>query len=104
MTLTVPLAAVNQVDAKRLDWLVLGLRAERMAALLKSLPKAVRRNFVPVPNYVHALLEVIEPGARSLTEAMTERLEKMTGVRIPEDAWNPAAVPVHCLLYTSRCV
>ncbi|HRC68387.1 MAG TPA: ATP-dependent RNA helicase HrpA [Candidatus Competibacter denitrificans] len=95
VTLTVPLAAVNQVDAKRLDWLVLGLRAERMAALLKSLPKAVRRNFVPVPNYVQALLEVIEPGARSLTEAMTERLEKMTGVRIPEDAWNPAAVPVH---------
>ncbi|MFZ1324448.1 MAG: ATP-dependent RNA helicase HrpA, partial [Candidatus Contendobacter sp.] len=95
VTLTVPLAAVNQVDPKRLDWLVPGLRAERMAALLKSLPKAVRRNFVPVPNYVQALLEVIEPDGRSLTEAMTERLQRMTGARIPEDAWNFDAVPPH---------
>ena len=95
VTLTVPLAAVNQVDPKRLDWLVPGLRAERMAALLKSLPKALRRNFVPVPNYVQALLEVIEPDGRSLTEAMTERLQRMTGVRIPEDAWNFDAVPPH---------
>jgi ATP-dependent helicase HrpA len=45
VTLTVPLAAVNQVDPKRLDWLVPGLRAERMAALLKSLPKALAAEF-----------------------------------------------------------
>ncbi|KAB2927904.1 MAG: ATP-dependent RNA helicase HrpA [Candidatus Contendobacter sp.] len=93
VTLTVPLAAVNQVDPKRLDWLVPGLRAERMAALLKSLPKALRRNFVPVPNYVRALLEVIEPDGRSLVEAMTEHLQRVTGVRTPEEAWNPDAVP-----------
>ena len=98
VTLTVPLAAVNQVQAQRLDWLVPGLRAERMAALLKSLPKAVRRNFVPVPNYVQALLDVIEPGDQSLTEAMAERLEKMTGVSIPSEAWNPKAVPTHLQL------
>jgi len=95
VTLTIPLAAVNQVDPKRLDWLVPGLRAERMAALLKSLPKALRRNFVPVPNYVQALLEVIEPGEQSLTRAMAERLHRMTGVQIPEDAWNPEAAPPH---------
>jgi ATP-dependent helicase HrpA len=95
VTLTVPLAAVNQVDSKRLDWLVPGLRAERMAALLKALPKVVRRNFVPVPNYVHALLEVIEPSTQSLSEAMTERLATMTGVRIADEAWNPDAVPLH---------
>ncbi len=95
VTLTVPLAAVNQVDPNRVDWLVLGLRAERMAALLKSLPKALRRNFVPVPNYVQALLEVIEPGGRSLVGAMTEHLQRMTGVRISEEAWNFDAVPPH---------
>ena len=95
VTLTVPLAAVNQVDLKRLDWLVPGLRAERMAALLKSLPKALRRNFVPVPNYVQALLEVIESDGKSLTEAMAERLHRITGVRIPEEAWNSDAVPMH---------
>lgn len=95
VTLTVPLAAVNQVDPKRLDWLVPGLRAERMAALLKSLPKAVRRNFVPVPNYVQALLEAMPVGEGSLTEAMTWQLQRMTGVQIPEEAWNPDAIPPH---------
>ncbi|MCP5159506.1 MAG: ATP-dependent RNA helicase HrpA [Gammaproteobacteria bacterium] len=95
VTLTVPLAAVNQVDSKRLDWLVPGLRAERMAMLLKALPRALRRNFVPVPNYVQALLEAIEPGERSLTGAMAEQLQRMTGVWIPEDAWNPDALPLH---------
>ena len=95
MTLTVPLAAVNQVDPKRLDWLAPGWQAERMAALLKSLPKALRRHFVPVPNYVQALLEVIEPGEQSLTEAMAGALQRMTGVAIPEEAWNPQAVPLH---------
>ena len=95
VTLTVPLAAVNQVDPKRLDWLVPGLRAERMAALLKSLPKAVRRNFVPVPNYVQALLEAMPLGEGSLTEAMTWQLQRMTGVQIPEEAWNPDAIPPH---------
>jgi ATP-dependent helicase HrpA len=96
VTLTVPLAAVNQVDPKRLDWLVPGLRAERMAALLKSLPKALRRNFVPVPNYVQALLEVIET-ERPVPDRGDGRtcLQRMTGVRIPEDAWNPEAVPIH---------
>ncbi|MBL8259841.1 MAG: ATP-dependent RNA helicase HrpA [Candidatus Competibacteraceae bacterium] len=98
VTLTVPLAAVNQVDPKRLDWLVPGLRAERMAALLKALPKALRRHFVPVPNVVQALLEVIEPGERALTEAMAERLERMTGVAIPAEAWNPDAVAPHLRL------
>ncbi len=95
VTLIVPLAAVNQVDPKRLDWLVPGLQAERMAALLKSLPKAVRRNFVPVPNYVQALLEAMPVGEGSLTEAMTWQLQRMTGVQIPEEAWNPDAIPPH---------
>ncbi|MBK8752141.1 MAG: ATP-dependent RNA helicase HrpA [Candidatus Competibacteraceae bacterium] len=95
VTLTVPLAAVNQVDSKQLDWLVPGLRAERMAALLKSLPKALRRHFVPVPNYVQALLAVMEPNRYALSEVMTEHLQRMTGVRIPEDAWNPDTVPAH---------
>ncbi|MBE2294447.1 MAG: DUF3418 domain-containing protein, partial [Phycisphaerales bacterium] len=95
VTLIVPLAAVNQVEPKRLDWLVPGLRAERMAALLKSLPKALRRHFVPVPNYTRALLEALEPDTRSLVEAMTEQLQRMTGVQVPEEAWNPEAVPHH---------
>ncbi|PIE82871.1 MAG: ATP-dependent RNA helicase HrpA [Candidatus Contendobacter odensis] len=95
VTLTVPLAAVNQIDPKQLDWLVPGLLAERMAALLKSLPKALRRHFVPVPNYVQALLESVVADGCSLTGAMAGRLYQMTGVQIPDNAWNYAAVAEH---------
>lgn len=95
MTLTVPLAALNQVDPKRLDWLTPGWQAERMVALLKSLPKPLRRHFVPVPHYAQALLETLSAGQQSLTVAMSEALQRMTGIAIPEAAWNPQAVPLH---------
>ena len=95
ITLTVPLAALNQIDPRRLEWLVPGLLHERMAALLKSLPKALRKHFVPVPNYVDILLETLTAGNTSLTEAMTEQLAKVTGAKIAEDAWNFDVIPEH---------
>ncbi|MDQ2696427.1 MAG: ATP-dependent RNA helicase HrpA, partial [Pseudomonadota bacterium] len=95
VTVTVPLAALNQLDPQRLEWLVPGLLAERMAALLRSLPKALRRHFVPVPDYVAVLMQTLTFGDGSLTAAMAERLHKVTGVAIPPDAWKPEAVPAH---------
>ncbi len=95
VTLTVPLAALNQIDPRRLEWLVPGLIEARMAALLKSLPKSLRRHFVPVPDYARALHQALLPGDRSLAEAMAEQLHKIAGVNIPEDAWRPEAVPDH---------
>ncbi len=95
ITVMVPLAALNQVDPRRLEWLVPGLLPERMTALLKSLPKSLRRSFVPVPDYVQALVEALPPQDKALTAAMAERLQAMTGVKVPEEAWNPAAIPEH---------
>lgn len=98
VTVTLPLAALNQVDPRRLEWVVPGLLPERMAALLKSLPKAWRKQFVPVPNYVHALVEALRPSALSLTEAMAQRLAAMTGVTVPPSAWQPHTLPAHLTL------
>ncbi|MCP5459192.1 MAG: ATP-dependent RNA helicase HrpA, partial [Gammaproteobacteria bacterium] len=95
VTLTVPLAVLNQLDARRLEWLVPGLLGQRIAALLKSLPKALRRHFVPVPNYVRVLLEVLVPDGRRLTEAIATYLHKITGVAIPPDAWQAEAIQDH---------
>ncbi len=98
VTATLPLAALNQVNPRRLEWVVPGLLPERMAALLKSLPKAWRKQFVPVPNYVQALVEALRPNALSLTEAMTQRLAAMTGVTVPPSAWQPDTLPAHLTL------
>jgi ATP-dependent helicase HrpA len=95
VTLTVPLAALNQIDPRRLEWLVPGLLGQRLAALLKSLPKSLRRHVVPVPDYVSVLLETLQAGPVSLSEAMATQLHKITGVEIPPSAWRPELVPDH---------
>ncbi len=98
VTMTVPLAALNQIDPRRLEWLVPGLLPERMVALLKSLPKTLRKHFVPVPDYVRALSEALRPGPVALTEAMTRKLTAMTGIEIPPSAWRPDTLPAHLSL------
>ncbi|MDX1657103.1 MAG: DUF3418 domain-containing protein, partial [Candidatus Competibacteraceae bacterium] len=95
VTVTVPLAALNQLDPRRLEWLVPGLLEARMAALLKGLPKSWRRHFVPVPDFARALRQSLVPGDIHLHLAMAAQLERMTGVAVPEEAWRLEAVPEH---------
>lgn len=54
VTVHIPLAILNQVQNVGFDWQVPGLRHELIVALIKSLPKPIRRNFVPAPNYASA--------------------------------------------------
>ena len=62
-----------------------------MIALIRSLPKAIRRNFVPVPDYARAALGRDHPAARSRCwTRSTRQLRRMTGVTVPRDAWEPA--------------
>ncbi|MBI5937018.1 MAG: ATP-dependent RNA helicase HrpA [Betaproteobacteria bacterium] len=101
VTLLVPLAALNQVPAARCDWLVPGLLEEKIAALIKSLPQQLRRNFVPVPDYARAATEALHTSpltphaSLSLTEALAAFLQKSTGTSIPRDAWREDALPAH---------
>lgn len=95
VSLQIPQAVLNQVSEARTDWLVPGLLRERIIALLKSLPKALRKSFVPVPDYADACLEVMAPSDKPLTRQLSEQLHRMTGVYIPEDAWQEAEVESH---------
>ncbi|TCS70009.1 ATP-dependent helicase HrpA [Sulfuritortus calidifontis] len=95
VTLLVPLAALNQVPAERCTWLVPGLLEEKIAALIKSLPQLLRRNFVPVPEFARAAAEALEPTAAPLSEALARFLHQRTGVAVPRDAWREDALPGH---------
>jgi ATP-dependent helicase HrpA len=64
-------------------------------ALIRSLPKAVRRNFVPVPDYARAVLDRITPGQEPLLDAISRELRRMTGVTVPHDAWDLDRLPAH---------
>lgn len=95
VTLQVPLMALKQLPGTRLEWLVPGLVREKCIALIKGLPKALRRNFVPVPDFVDAALANMTPSELPLTEALADQLRRMTGVRIDPRDWAPDELPRH---------
>lgn len=91
----IPLALLNQIDYSRFDWQIPAFREALISALIKSLPKPIRRNFVPVPNYVQAFMQAVPQAEGELLPILTKQLLRMTGCKIPEDAWNLDAVPDH---------
>ncbi|MEU9829061.1 ATP-dependent RNA helicase HrpA [Micromonospora chersina] len=95
VTVDIPLPLLNQVPAESFDWQVPGLREELVIALIRSLPKAIRRNFVPVPDYARAALAQMPAGEEPLLAALTRQLRRMTGVTVPADAWDVGKLPPH---------
>jgi len=93
VTLRVPVTVLNQISEERCQWLVPGLLKERIVALLRSLPKNLRRSFVPVPDFADACMQALTPSDKPLTRALAEQLNSMTGVYIPEDAWQEVLLP-----------
>ncbi|MCH7232400.1 ATP-dependent RNA helicase HrpA [Glycomyces sp. L485] len=99
VTVEVPLAALQQLDQDAFTWQVPGLRAEFAESLLKSLPKSLRRNFVPAPDFAKAAVARMEPSdGRPMTAALAEMLRAMTGVNVPEDAFDLTKIPGHLLV------
>ncbi len=95
LTLVVPAPLINQVSPDRCDWLVPGLLPELIAALLRGLPKGWRKLLVPIPDTAERLAARLKPTDRPLIQALGEEVKALTGHQIPEDAWDPAAVPAH---------
>jgi len=87
VTLTVPAAMLSQLPVERLEWLVPGLLREKCIALMKSLPKSVRRQVVPIPDWVDAALATLTPDDVSLTAALGDFLRVKTGLRLDPDDW-----------------
>ncbi len=98
VTLTVPLLALNLLTPQRFEWLVPGLLHEKLCQLIKSLPKSLRRNFVPVPNFATACLQALAPSDKSLLEALQQQLFKMSGVRLTSMDWGLSKLTPHMLM------
>ncbi|WP_018691879.1 ATP-dependent RNA helicase HrpA [Algicola sagamiensis] len=97
VSVKIPLGLLNQVKEDGFDWGIPAQRQELIIALIKSLPKPIRRNFVPAPNYADAVLQKLseQPYQGKLLEQVANHLRRMTGVSIPEDAWDWSQVPEH---------
>ena len=95
VTVDIPLAQLNQVQAEEFGWQVPGLREELVTELIRSLPKQLRTAFVPAPNTARAVLARLGEPHGDLLDALSGELGRMGGVRIPRDAWDLSRLPAH---------
>ena len=95
LCIRVPLAALNQLQDDDFDWLVPGMLEEKCSLLIKSLPKPLRRHFVPAPDYARACLEATAGRQGSLTDFLARQLQRISGVAVPADAWRRELLPAH---------
>ncbi len=95
VTLTVPLPVLNQLEASHFQWLIPGLLKEKIIFLIKALPKSLRRNFVPAPDFAEACIQALDPAQGSLLEMLAHHLQAMTGVTVPATAWQAVNLPLH---------
>jgi len=95
VSIHLPVEAINLIPESQLDWLVPGMLRDKCIAMVKALPKAIRKNFVPVPDFIDAALQDITPYQGSLSEALSHKLLRMTGVKIPEEAWEDIQIEDH---------
>jgi ATP-dependent helicase HrpA len=94
VTVHVPLPVLNQLTAAPFTWQVPGLREELVVALLKSLPKPLRRQLVPVPDHAKALLARMTPYREPLLDALERELGQ-AGVPVRRADWRLEGVPDH---------
>ncbi|MFC4948565.1 ATP-dependent RNA helicase HrpA [Pseudonocardia sp. GCM10023141] len=95
ITVDVPVAALHQIDPTPFTWQVPGLREELVTALIKTLPKNLRRLFAPAPDHARAVLARLRAGDEPLLDGLERELGRMREVRIPREAWELDRLPEH---------
>ncbi|MER8072460.1 ATP-dependent RNA helicase HrpA [Streptomyces sp. NPDC094034] len=103
VTVHVPLQVLNQITSEGFDWQIPGLREQVVMELIRSLPKPIRRHYVPAPNYTKAFLERAVPLQEPLPVTLARELQRMVGVPVAADDFDPARMPDH-LRVTFRIV
>ena len=97
-TLQVPVSVLGQLTPGMVDRLVPGLLREKVTALLKSLPKSLRRQLVPVPDHAERCIAAMPVSDAPLVQVLGATLKQLTGIHIPEDAWREDQLPDHLRL------
>jgi len=88
VTLTLPRHLLPLLAPERLDWLIPGWLEEKVTAMLRALPKAVRRRIVPVPEHARRCLALLRPGHGHLHAAVAEALRRVAGVEVEPEVWD----------------
>ncbi|MDR3220678.1 MAG: ATP-dependent RNA helicase HrpA [Candidatus Accumulibacter sp.] len=100
VTITVPLAQINQIPAGRCEWLVPGLLREKAVHLVKTLPQKIRAKLVPVPEFADEFVSAAQADDKGLIPALIRYILQTRGLNargweITPDAFRPDAIPAH---------
>ncbi|TDV20737.1 ATP-dependent helicase HrpA [Paraburkholderia caballeronis] len=101
VTLAVPLYALNQVDARRSEWLVPGMLKEKAQLLLKSLPQKLRRHCVPLPEYAAGFVERHAGerfGAGALLDVLIADVREHKQVALKQADFKLETLPAHLFM------
>ncbi|MFF4950985.1 ATP-dependent RNA helicase HrpA [Streptomyces chattanoogensis] len=103
VTVHIPLQVLNQVSSEGFDWQIPGLREQLVTELIRSLPKPIRRNYVPAPNFAARFLDSTVPLQGALTASLAAGLQRMVGVPVDAADFDTGRIPDH-LKITFRVV
>ncbi len=95
VTVHVPTTLIGRIEPDLLDWQVPGLRLELVTELLRTLPKALRRPLVPIPDRAAELIDDIGPEDGPIAEVLAAELRRRTGVRVTAGDFDPVRLPRH---------
>ena len=95
VTVDIPLSRLNQVDPAEFSWQVPGLRQELVTEMIRSLPKALRRDLVPAPDVAREVVGRLGAPSGDLRDVVARELRALRGVTVPRDAWDWAKLPAH---------
>jgi ATP-dependent helicase HrpA len=94
-TVQVPFTVAQSADAAVMEWAVPGLREKFTLELLRSLPKSLRRELMPLPNTVEIILNEFTPTGDSIAASLGDFVRSRLGITIPLSAWSAEDVPHH---------
>jgi ATP-dependent helicase HrpA len=95
VTVHIPIDVLARLGGDEFAWQVPALREELVTELIRSLPKNLRRNFVPAPDTARAVMTTIDPAEEPLLEALQRELRRRTGILVPIDAFDLDKLPPH---------
>jgi ATP-dependent helicase HrpA len=95
VTAHIPVAVLNQLTGEGFDWQIPGLREELVTSYIRSLPKNMRRGFVPAPDYARSILTRLKPRQGSLVDVLERELSRMAGMPVKRETWDLSKVPEH---------
>jgi len=95
VSLMCPVDVLNRVPVALVEWLVPGMLEEKVTLLIKGLPKSLRRNFVPAPDFANAAVSSMNHGEGVLLQQLSSQLQRMTGATIGSSDWDLSGLPEH---------